>query len=425
MNRLVRTAALVLAFLAFFLTAGNAGQAADLKEFLKKYEKTVVFITVYNQQGEKLGSGSGFFINADGDFITNRHVIEKAVTATVETIDGSKYEFDKLLAFKTEYDLALCSLKNARPPHPFLDIAPGYPERGERIVALGNPQGIKFSSSEGIVSGIHTFPNSEFPQISFKGTFIHFTAPVSPGSSGGPVVNEAGQVIGVSTWMIALEHSQNMNFAVPAEAVRDLIASRGGDQPTVAEKPNPAAPLGKPRVGVVVTYGPTLVKEITSEDRRDQITEVVEEAIASKFKAHRFNLKLSKDVNPQFTVFWKTIDPAAKMPTGDEVEKSNLMEFGERLGFDYVVFAAIDLAAVKTASNRYAAGSSVIVELDLRVANVARKAYSYSRVFSLQNSDVSYKIWIFSTANVATPTIEAIKVMMHTFRRDFSAAQTI
>lgn len=87
-----------------------------------------------------------------------------------------------------------------------------YPEIGEKIYAIGNPKGLSGTISEGIVSGLRSDGESKLIQI---------TAPISPGSSGGPVINNEGEVVGVTVGTIA--SGQNLNFAIPSSLVRVLI----------------------------------------------------------------------------------------------------------------------------------------------------------------------------------------------------------
>lgn len=430
MKGLHKLAVSVFALLLLPVFYSPTSQALDLKEFTRQHEKAVVFITTYDAQGRKQGTGSGFFVNPDGDFITNRHVLAQAVSATLETVDGSKFSFGRLLAFKPEFDLAFASIKDAKAPLPCLEIARGYPEKGERAIVFGSPRGVKFSVSEGIVSGIQTFPNAEFPSMP-KGTFVQFTAPVSPGSSGGPVLNEAGQVIGVTTWGFVDRGVQNLNFAVPAEAVRELIASQQ-QQATAAEPVQTPAVPDKSRVAIIVVYGPKLVKEITSQERRNQLTELVEETLASRFKPNRYTVIPIKDTLPLFDTYWKEYDQSTKPPAAEDINKEALVGFGDRHRFDFVLLAGIELVQVKERkADRIIGGvrktytfSAVEVELDLRVANVARKNYSYSRILTEESSDVSQR-GLFAAANLARPTAAALELMLRSFKREFSADQII
>ena len=151
---------------------------------------------------QPLSLGSGFIID-NGKVITNLHVIEDAKYGYV-TISGEskKHKIEGYLVVDKTNDLALLSVPTLVGAP--IEINGNNPEIGEKIYAIGNPKGLSGTISEGIISGIRTFDNEELIQI---------TAPISPGSSGGPVINNNGELIGVSVG--TLESGQNLNFAIP------------------------------------------------------------------------------------------------------------------------------------------------------------------------------------------------------------------
>src|SRR5690606_5438161 len=93
-----------------------------------------------------------------------------------------------------------------------LALSSSAPDVGSQIFAIGNPQGLERTISEGIISGRRTVRGGEVLQI---------TAPISPGSSGGPVVDASGAVVGVT--VAYLEGGQNLNFAIPTERLLSLL----------------------------------------------------------------------------------------------------------------------------------------------------------------------------------------------------------
>lgn len=154
---------------------------------------------------------SGFFIAGDR-IITNRHVIERASRVEIHLLDGKKYTVKGVLAIDGEGDLALLSVDVPKGSAIPLPIVKAVPLEGESVVVVGNPYGLEGSVSNGIVSAVR--------EIGGYGKIIQITAPISPGSSGSPVVNMAGQVIGVATLQAA--EGQSLNFAVPAERISQL-----------------------------------------------------------------------------------------------------------------------------------------------------------------------------------------------------------
>ena len=182
-----------------------------LPELVKRIKPSAVAIETFDSKGDTLARGSGFFIAQDR-VITNRHVIEKATRVEVHLLNGKKYVVRGVLAVDGEGDLALLQVDVPRElavPLPFLRAVP---QEGESIVVIGNPYGLEGSVSNGIVSAVREIPG--------YGKIIQITASISPGSSGSPVVNMAGQVIGVATLQAA--EGQNLNFAVPAERISQL-----------------------------------------------------------------------------------------------------------------------------------------------------------------------------------------------------------
>src|SRR5688572_11355060 len=197
-----------------FLLAGIVPQvqAQDvLPELVRRIKPSAVAIETYDVRGEKLSRGSGFFIDTDR-VVTNRHVIDNAYRAEVHSYNGSIYQVKGVLAIDAEGDIAL--LKVEAPPgqvRPLL-LDKTSPQEGESVVVIGNPFGLEGSVTNGIVSAVRDIPTF--------GRIIQITAPISPGSSGSPVVNMQGQVIGVATLQIT--GGQSINFAIPSERISQL-----------------------------------------------------------------------------------------------------------------------------------------------------------------------------------------------------------
>ena len=189
----------------------------NLPAIVKRIGPSVVVVQTYNKEGSALGQGSGFFINEKGNVITNRHVLEGASRAEVKTIDNKVYPVKEVLAEDKEGDLILISvaipLEEVRP----LPVSASLPEVGERVIVIGNPLGLEQTVSDGIVSAVREVPSF--------GKVIQITAPISPGSSGSPVVNMKGEVIGVATFQAV--KGQNLNFSIPGKRVADLTPGKG------------------------------------------------------------------------------------------------------------------------------------------------------------------------------------------------------
>ncbi len=208
MNFVVKT---IFLSAILFVCSSLASAQDFLPELVKRIKPSAVAIETFDARGNTLSRGSGFFISAD-KIITNRHVIEKASRVEIHLINGKKFPAKGVVAIDGEGDLAVLHV-DVPPALAFpLPIMRNIPQEGESIVVVGNPFGLEGSVSNGIVSAVR--------EISGYGKIIQITAPISPGSSGSPVVNMLGQVIGVATLQAA--EGQSLNFAVPSERISQL-----------------------------------------------------------------------------------------------------------------------------------------------------------------------------------------------------------
>jgi tetratricopeptide (TPR) repeat protein len=210
-----RKRALAVLSLLICLTTARTTRAQDqLPELVRRIKPSAVAIETFDARGEKVSRGSGFFIDTDR-IVTNRHVIDGAFRAEIHSISGTNYLVKSVLAIDAEGDIAL--LKVEAPPNTVrpLPLDRTSPQEGESIVVIGNPFGLEGSVTNGIVSAVRDIPGF--------GRIIQITAPISPGSSGSPVVNMQGQVIGVATLQIT--GGQSVNFAIPSERIALLARS--------------------------------------------------------------------------------------------------------------------------------------------------------------------------------------------------------
>ncbi len=184
----------------------------NLPSLIKRIEPSTVIVFAYDDKGEFLCQGSGFFISQNGDIITNYHILERARSAEVKTTDGKIYSVPRIVAVDSQSDIVRISIDIASPYVYPLPLCTTLPEVGERVIVYGSPLGLEKTVSDGIVSAIREVPD--------YGEVIQITAPVSPGSSGSPVLNMKGEVIGVATLQIV--EGQNLNFAIPSEKIVNL-----------------------------------------------------------------------------------------------------------------------------------------------------------------------------------------------------------
>ena len=193
-----------------------------LPELAAKVRPSVLQIISKNSDGKESGTGSGFIVGP-GLLVTNRHVVRKASSAEAKSEDGTIYTIEGVIVWHLKNDLALLSIKGDGPPSLDLDDA-RVPDVGEDVAVIGSPLGLEGSLSNGIVSAIRKNEGAT------KSEYVQITAPISPGSSGSPVVDHRGRVIGVAT--LAAKHGQNLNFAVPSRHVREMLvqAEFAGEQ---------------------------------------------------------------------------------------------------------------------------------------------------------------------------------------------------
>jgi tetratricopeptide (TPR) repeat protein len=195
----------------------------NLPAIIKKIQPSIISILISNKEGKVSGQGSGFFVNEEGDLVTSRHVLEGASGANAVTSEGKKYPIKKVIAEDPDGDLILVSVDLEGGKTQPLSVSSSFPETGERVIIIGTPLGLEKTVSDGIVSAVREVPGF--------GKIIQVTAPISPGSSGSPVVNMKGEVIGIATFFIIA--GQNLNFAIPGERISKLVR---GEEQTLPER---------------------------------------------------------------------------------------------------------------------------------------------------------------------------------------------
>jgi hypothetical protein len=202
---------------------------------IKEVRPAIVTIQTYDRSGEERSLGSGFFINDKGHLISNYHVIEDSYYAIIKFSDGkeTKVYTNKAIGIDRKADLVKIQVKLQKPSANYLKIAESPPEVGERIIVVGSPFGLEQTVSDGVISGIRQVDDLKFIQIS---------APISPGSSGGPVVNLKGEVVGVATFQF--KGGQNINFAIPASKI---LALGEKEEEIELAKRDEQVPLSQPK----------------------------------------------------------------------------------------------------------------------------------------------------------------------------------
>ncbi len=199
--------------------------AQTAQEIAKKAFTSTVLLVMEDANGQPLSLGSGFFVR-EGEIASNLHVVEGAARGYAKLVgQKTKYDIEGITAIDPERDLVVLRISGARASTLALGNSDAV-QVGETVYAVGNPQGLEGTFSQGIVSSIREVGTDNLLQI---------TAPISPGSSGGPVLNVKGEVIGVS--VATFRGGQNLNFAIPSNYLKTLLGKAGTPKSLAQAKP--------------------------------------------------------------------------------------------------------------------------------------------------------------------------------------------
>ena len=192
----------------------------EISELVERIRPSLVKVLQGGRQGLD-GLGSGFIIREDGLIATNKHVIGEARRIQIETSDGVKHDVTEVFASDVHSDLAIVKIaQKGLKPLPLGDS--DEVKQGQRIVAMGNPQGLDFSFVEGVVSAVREIEENEMIQVAM---------PIERGNSGGPLMDTHGRVLGLLT--LKSMKTDNLGFAMPVNELKRLF-----------ESPNPV-PMGR------------------------------------------------------------------------------------------------------------------------------------------------------------------------------------
>lgn len=199
-------------------------EAGSLPEMVKYIEKSVFLIKTYGSYGAR-SQGTGFFIDEFGLGVTNYHVIEGGKRWSIKTIDGREYEITEFLERNKEYDYAVFRVDNKGERFNWLKRSPATPDKGDEIFVLGNPQGMESTLTKGIVSSLRGGNENDIVNGRFRegNSFIQIDVAVSHGSSGSPVMNMKGEVVGIATLSFEKADCINCNFAVNIQKVSQYM----------------------------------------------------------------------------------------------------------------------------------------------------------------------------------------------------------
>jgi S1-C subfamily serine protease len=226
---------------------------------------SIMTLNVTKSDG-KVFQGSAFMLADLGMAATAWHVVQGATDVTVKFSDGEEFEVSGLIDKDEKRDLALIRVKAFG--RPVLKINTNNPEVGSRAYVIGAPQGLEFTISEGLVSQIQQIEGMKQYQ---------FSSPASPGNSGGPLLNDTGEVIGVVSWQ--LTNGQNLNFAIPSSYLLGL------------DKSLPTTPWTAVRTTVRIADNPVTTLSVT-DDKADELLSGTFWALVGAGEAVDFQIRL-------------------------------------------------------------------------------------------------------------------------------------
>ena len=183
----------------------KAETSADFSGIIQDSIESVVTIRT------DVSQGTGFIITNDGYLVTNAHVLAGARQAVAITSDRQSKTLS-FIGYDTNFDIALLKIEG---DYPFLELENSNNVRvGEKVIAIGNPLGLSFSVTEGIVSGVDRLGANEIP------AYIQTDAALNPGNSGGPLINTDGDVIGINNFKVM---GESLGFALESNFIEDVV----------------------------------------------------------------------------------------------------------------------------------------------------------------------------------------------------------
>jgi hypothetical protein len=257
----------ILIAVAISMVSTMAMAETDLPALIEKVEPSVLYLKYGTEDGSRMGQASGFLISDQGHFVTNYHVLGTETRQAMRysdsryeayTLDGKKYKIKGVLAENKTNDVVIGQLD--LPPGirtPYLKFAKIPSKVGEHIISISNPMGYGWSATPGIISGAPSSKRANPEGIYQFGEFYQIAVPLTHGSSGGPILNMKGEVVGVITHIeptLDGAHAQ-LHFASVASNVLNLKIQ--GDKTVIdlletlytGNKPKwPIASWGTPKV---------------------------------------------------------------------------------------------------------------------------------------------------------------------------------
>lgn len=217
-----------------FFAGLAAAQEIDAGSLYKQASPAVVTLEALGEDGKVKKTGSGLLTSADGKLLTNYHVVSNTKNMTVRLANGDAYDIVEVIAIDRRKDIAYLKIPAVDMPFLKLGRSAGV-EIGQTVYSIGSPMGLQNTLSHGLVSGIRELDGYRLFQIS---------APISSGSSGGPVFDRSGAVIGIA--VLTMSAGQNLNFAIPIDYARGMLGMTQTQPLSAIYEPEPPSEAGSP-----------------------------------------------------------------------------------------------------------------------------------------------------------------------------------
>ena len=193
----------------------KASASSDFSGIIEDVIPSVVSI------GTDISQGSGFLISNEGYIVTNYHVLEGARYAKILRYESNEWVLAQPIGYDPILDIAIIKISGNNFDYLEFDDSDNI-KVGEKTIALGNPLGLSFSVTEGIVSALNRAGPNDLK------AYIQIDTPLNPGNSGGPLVNKQGKVIGINNFK--LQDSENLGFALESnyavESINNILAKQ-------------------------------------------------------------------------------------------------------------------------------------------------------------------------------------------------------
>ncbi len=211
-----KTNLLIRTLLTLLVLATATYAQAPPQELVSQVKRAVVIVSALDQNGKLFRQGSGFFIDPN-TIVTNLHVIESANRIQIKTFNGLEKTIQSVISSDAKADLAIMQIDAPVADTSSLHVTDIAAAEGDGVVVVSHPKGSRWKVTSGRVGATWNFEH--------LGSRMQITASLAQGSSGGPVVNLQGHLIGIAVMHVA--GADDLDFAVPVERLKNL---RNGNQ---------------------------------------------------------------------------------------------------------------------------------------------------------------------------------------------------